>query len=187
MLPRRPDSVAERVAAFAPVLRAFVGRRVDCPATADDLTQDTLLKALSARQTLRDEARLEAWLFQTARRTMIDHQRRCRPKIADTEPDSLPDAPAHADAVTAAVARAARCYLGTLPPAYQEAVRLAEEDGLAHGEVARRLGISLTAAKSRIRRGKQQIRELIEACCQLKFDAHGRVIDYEVRRCGGCR
>lgn len=178
-------SFDERVTQFAPVLRAFVGRRVNCNATADDLTQETLLKAFRARDSLRDATRLEAWLYQTARRTLVDHHRRKRPG-ATIKADELPAEKTPDDAVTAAVARAARCYLGTLPAIYQDAVRLAEEEGLPLHEVACRLGISLTAAKSRVRRGKQQVRELIEACCALKFDARGRVVDYEVRRCQPC-
>lgn len=179
------SSFDQRVAQFAPVLRAFVRRRVGCRATADDLAQDTLLKAFRARDALRDASRLEAWLYQTARRTLADHHRRKRP-AAESATDELADASERANPITQAVARAARCYLGTLPAVYQDAVRLAEEDGLPLQEVADRLGISLTAAKSRVRRGRQQIRELMEACCELKFDARGRVVDYEVRRCRTC-
>jgi RNA polymerase sigma-70 factor (ECF subfamily) len=180
-----PSDFDQRVARFAPVLRAFVRRRVSCPATADDLAQETLLKALRARESLRQPSRLEAWLYQAARRTVIDHYRRTRAVPAVVE-ELVAEAPEENRAVTDAVARAARCYLGTLPPIYQEAVRLAEEEGLPLAEVARRLGISVTAAKSRVRRGKQQVRALIEACCALTFDARGRVVDCEVRRRSRC-
>ena len=48
-------------------------------ATADDLTQETLLKVYRSRATLRDGQRLEAWLYRIARTTVIDYYRRKRP------------------------------------------------------------------------------------------------------------
>jgi RNA polymerase sigma-70 factor (ECF subfamily) len=71
--------------------------------------------------------------------------------------------------------------LGTLPHEYQAAVRMADYEGLPHAEVARRLGISLSAAKSRVRRGKQRIRGLMEQCCLMVYDSRGKVIDYDLR------
>lgn len=52
---------------MAPRLRAFLRRRVRDDATADDLTQDTLLKVYRSRSALRDGTRLQAWLYRVAR------------------------------------------------------------------------------------------------------------------------
>ena len=53
-------------------LRQFFRRRVCNPIVADDLTQETLLKALQSRATLRDETRLEAWVYQIAHYTVTE-------------------------------------------------------------------------------------------------------------------
>jgi RNA polymerase sigma-70 factor (ECF subfamily) len=174
------------VARHAPRLKSFIRRRVSSPADAADLTQETLLKAFRQRNTLRSEARLNAWLHRIARTTIIDHYRRRRPQQEWTD-QAAPADEARIAKVTAAVAAAARCYLGTLPEEYQTAVRLADYEGVPHADVAKRLGISLTAAKSRIRRGKQRIRELMEQCCHFQFDRRGRVVDYERRDGRPCR
>jgi len=144
-----------------------------------------MAKAWRKRADLRDPARLEAWLYRMARNALVDYLRARRP-CAPVDPDAVA-APGTdtADEIARCVARAARCYLGTLPAIYQQAVRLAEEEGMAHAEVARLLGISPTAAKSRIRRGRQLVREKLEACCRFEFDRFGRVIDCTLRRpCG---
>jgi RNA polymerase sigma-70 factor (ECF subfamily) len=57
---------------MAPRLRAFLRRRVRDDATADDLTQDTLLKVYRSRAMLREDTRLQAWLYRVARTTLID-------------------------------------------------------------------------------------------------------------------
>jgi RNA polymerase sigma-70 factor (ECF subfamily) len=176
-----------RVAAFekeilarVPRVCAFIRKRVQSTADAEDLAQETVLKAFRARRSLRDDRRLEAWLYRVARRTVSDHYRRQCPQTELADTDGM-TGDARLDKVTADVAGAALCYLGTLPYEYQAAVRLADYEGLPHKEVARRLGISLCAAKARIRRGKQRIRELMEHCCLMVYDTRGKVIDYDLR------
>src|SRR4051794_16075076 len=50
-------------------IRGFIRRRVRDDATADDLTQETLLKVYRSRGALRDDQRIEAWLYRIARTT----------------------------------------------------------------------------------------------------------------------
>lgn len=182
---RAPNpTFAERLTHLAPELRAFVGRRVRDAATADDLTQETLLKAWRAQDDLHDVLKVEAWLYRTARHTLIDHWRRLRPAetVDAAEVGTVED---DRERIIAAVARAARCYLGTLPERYRVPVELAE-DGESFQAIAARLGLTLTAVKSRVRRGRAEIRRLMEACCEFQFDAQGRIVDYRVRRCPRC-
>ncbi len=175
-------SFEKEIPCHLPRLRAFIRRRVNSAADAEDLLQETLLKAFRQRAALRQNDRLGAWLHRIARTTLADHFRKHRPE------EEFTDGAAPADEtrflkVSEAVAKSAECYLNTLPAPYREAVRLADYEGLPHAEVARRLGITLTAAKSRIRRGKQRILELMHECCRMEFDRRGRVVDY-VRRDG---
>ena len=67
------------VTEFRAKLRAFVRRRVRDDATADDVTQETLLKVYRSRAAFQDGQRLEAGLYRIARNTIIDHYRRQRP------------------------------------------------------------------------------------------------------------
>src|SRR5206468_9497787 len=64
---------------FVTKLRAFMRARVTDDATADDLTQETLLKVYRSNASLRNGDRLEAWLYRIARRTLIDYYRKRRP------------------------------------------------------------------------------------------------------------
>lgn len=172
-----------QVIGFARQLRAFIRRRIRNAATAEDLTQETLLKVYRSRGALRDGTRLEAWLYRIARGTIIDHLRRQRPQeelpaaLASEGPDE--NAP-----LRAAVARATRNFLDELPPAYREPVRLAELEGLPLARIALRLNLSLPAVKSRVRRGRAMLKRRLQACCRLEFDRRGAVIDW--RRRGPC-
>lgn len=174
------------VAEFARKLRAFIRRRVRDDATADDVTQETLLKVFRSRSTLRDGQRLEAWLYRIARTTIIDHYRRTRP--TEELPAALSAEPDDEVAkFRETVLSTTKEFLETLPIAYREPVRLAEIEGLPLAKIALRLGLSLTAVKSRVRRGRALLKKKLQDCCRFEFDRHGRVIGWERRqacRCG---
>ena len=171
---------------FAPRLRAFIRRRVRNETVADDLAQETLLKVYRSRATLRDGTKLEAWLYQIARGTIIDHYRRQRPAqelpaaIAGESPDEVA-------AMRARVLVSMKQFLEELPEAYREPVRLAEIEGLPLARIALRLGLSLTAVKSRVRRGRAMLKRKLQDCCRFEFDRLGQVIGYERRKLLCCQ
>jgi RNA polymerase sigma-70 factor (ECF subfamily) len=166
---------------FAPRLRAFIRRRVRDDATADDLTQEALLKVYRSRGSLRDGTRLEAWLYQIARGTIIDHYRRRRP--TEQLPAALAgDSPDELAALRARLQASMKRFLAELPATYREPVRLAELEELPLARIALRLDLSLTAVKSRVRRGRAMLKRKLQACCRFEFDRLGRMIGYERRR-----
>lgn len=68
-----------------------------------------------------------------------------------------------------------------LPEVYREAVQLSEIEGLSQQEVADRLGLSLSAVKSRVQRGRKMLKEILGQCCTYQLDHQGRVIDLDPR------
>lgn len=173
------------VTGLAAKLRSFIRRRVRDDTTADDLAQETLLKVYRSRAALRDGQKVEAWLYRIARRTVIDHYRRTRP--TEELPEALSAEPADDVAeFRQTVMASTRRLLDQLPEAYREPVRLAELEGLPLAKIALRSGLSLTAVKSRVRRGRAMLKKKLQDCCRFEFDAHGTVIGWERRRapCG---
>jgi len=149
--------------------------------SADDLAQETLLKVFRSRATLRDDTKLEAWLYQVARGTLIDHYRRQRP--AEELPAALAgESPDEMAALRARVMVSIKKFLEELPAAYREPVRLAELEGLPLAHIALRLDLSLTAVKSRVRRGRAMLRNKLQDCGRFEFDRLGQVIGFERRQ-----
>lgn len=173
------------VAEFSAKLRAFLRRRVRDDATADDLTQETLLKVFRSRAALRDGQRLEAWLYRIARSTLIDFYRRQRPG-GELPADLAAEPDAEPDEVTATMTRSLRIFLEELPESYREPVRLAEFERLPLAKIALRLGLSLTAVKSRVRRGRAMLKKKLQDCCRLEFDRMGKIIGYERKQPCAC-
>jgi RNA polymerase sigma-70 factor (ECF subfamily) len=74
----------------------------------------------------------------------------------------------------------------SLPEPHRAALVLTMYEGLSQQELASRLGLSLTAAKSRVQRARTEVRKIMEGCCRWKFDRFGNIIDWEPRRTCGC-
>jgi RNA polymerase sigma-70 factor (ECF subfamily) len=181
-------SVAEfdtGVAEFSGKLRGFIRRRVRDDATADDLTQETLLKVYRSRATLRDGQRLEAWLYRIARTTLIDHYRRTKPN-EELPPALSAEQEDEMAKLREAVLISMKRFLEELPEEYREPVRLAEIEGLPLAKIALRLGLSLTAVKSRVQRGRAKLKQKLQQCCRFEFDRFGAIIGWERRRPCSC-
>jgi RNA polymerase sigma-70 factor (ECF subfamily) len=168
------------VTEFVEKLRAFIRARVPDDTTADDLTQETLFKVYRSRASLRDDDRLEAWLYRIARRTLIDYYRKRRP--SEELPANLKGKLQHeVDAIRDAVLISTIRFMEELPDTYRVPLQLSELEGMTMATVATRLGLSLTAVKSRIRRGRLLIKRRLQDCCHFEFDQHGKVIGWERR------
>lgn len=168
------------LAEFVEKLRAFIRARVPDDATADDLTQETLFKVYRSRASLDNDDRLEAWLYRIARRTLIDYYRKRRPSEelpANLKGESQDEVDAIRDAVLISTIR----FMDELPDTYRVALQLSELEGMTMARVGARLGLSLTAVKSRIRRGRLMIKKRLQDCCHFEFDQHGKIIGWERR------
>ena len=72
--------------------------------------------------------------------------------------------------------------LNAVPQGYRDALVLSELEGLPQKAVAKKLGISLPAAKSRILRGREQLKAVFVQCCHFELDHRGSVIAYNPRK-----
>jgi RNA polymerase sigma-70 factor (ECF subfamily) len=70
-----------------------------------------------------------------------------------------------------------------LPEIYREPLLMADFEGLPQREVAQRLGLTLSGAKSRVQRGRALLGEHLARCCEVELDAEGRVADFRRREC----
>lgn len=163
-------------------LRGFLRRRVQDDATAEDLLMETFARIHDRIETLRDDERVAPWAYRIARNLLIDHYRRTRPH--DELPDDLTAPTAEDDTDTRRVARWLPALVDQLDEPYRDAVRLSELEELTQREVAERLGLSLSGAKSRVQRGRHKLRETLLACCHVELDREGQVV--EVERCARC-
>lgn len=166
----------------------FVNSRVNDSAAAEDIVHDVLVRAYARRDSLRDEEKTGAWLFQMTRNAIVDHYRARRPQVE--VPEDLV-APEEESSAREELARCLTSLIDQLPEGARQAIELAELQGLTQQETADRLGISLSGAKSRVQRARTQLHDMLIECCRIERDVRGGIIDFEPGRscnhqhCGG--
>lgn len=167
---------------FHDPLRRFVAARVSDPAAVDDIIQEIYLRIHTHLADLRDPERLPAWIFQIARHAIVDHYRSRRPAAELPELLQAPE-DSCAEDLECEVTGWLDPMIDELPEAYREALALTIREGLTQAEVAARLGLSLSGAKSRVQRGREKLKEMLWNCCHFEFDRYGGILDYQGRCC----
>jgi RNA polymerase sigma-70 factor, ECF subfamily len=166
---------------FHEPLRRFVAARVAEPAV-DDVLQEIYLRIHAHLRDVRDCSRLPAWIYQIARRAVVDHYRSRRLVAELAEGLPAPEDPC-ADEVECEVVSWLNGMIGSLPPRYANALALAVGEGLSQQEIADRLGLSLSGAKSRVQRGRDKLKEMLLQCCHFEYDRYGGILDYQPLCC----
>jgi RNA polymerase sigma-70 factor (ECF subfamily) len=137
-------------------------------ADAEDLVQETFLRAQRSWDSFTPGTNVKAWLFTILRRLHIDRHRRARlrpsylpeeelegvasARAAGEGPEVEPDGLTADDVVAA---------LRDVPEAFRVAVRLRDVDGLSYAEIGRVLGVPPGTVMSRIHRGRECLRTLL--------------------------
>jgi RNA polymerase sigma-70 factor (ECF subfamily) len=166
-------------------LRGFIAKRVRERDAVDDILQEVFLKVDRGLHTVKSHGSLAAWMYRVAANAITDHYR-AREAWAELPADDELPAPEPEQDFIAELATCLQPLIADLPLTYRSALMMSEIEGLAQKEVANRLGISLSGAKSRVQRGREKLRQRLLDCCDVEF-GQGGVIGYERRdkRCAG--
>jgi len=169
---------------FHAQLYAFLRRRVRDDALADDLLQQVFLRIHTRIETLRDETKLSAWIYQIARNVIADHYRAQAPSTPLD--DEIPEPETDTDDLADQLAPGIRNFVNALPDTYRKAFLYTEIHGMSQVELARQLGISVSGAKSRVQRARARVKQMLLDCCHFEFDRLGGIVDY-YPRVGCCK
>jgi RNA polymerase sigma-70 factor, ECF subfamily len=160
-------------------LVSFVYRRVRDKSIAEDIVQDVFLKVYTRMDQLKDTEKLRSWMFQITRNEIADHYRNQGKEIIIDDLDWDDTSKPLNDCVTSCLQQ----MIATLPDKYREAFELSEIQNLSQIELAKKLSISYSGAKSRVQRARQMLRERMEERYAIKMDRYGNVTVCEDRAC----
>ena len=147
-------------------------------AEAEDLTQETFLRAYRRRDSLREEGAQSAWLYRIATHVCLDRLRqyaRRAPKEAEIDPDEVDIAESDTPSLQQTIERdemseCVQAYLNRLSDNYRAAILLHDMHELTSPEIAQLLGVSLDTVKIRLHRARNKLRIALQAGCDFSYD-----------------
>ena len=161
--------------AFYAQLRGFVAARVHNASDADDLAHLILERAM-AKSTAAEVHNAPGWLFGIARNAIADHYRaQARALIGSADALEAAGPLGATDEERVEVIACMEPLLATLPAETARLLRWADMEDRPMAAIANELGITLTAAKSRVQRARKEFVKTTRDCCAITLDARGRV------------
>ena len=155
------ESVRNAVLAAVPSLRAFAISLSGNVDRADDLVQETLLRALANIDSFQPGTNMSAWLFTILRNHFRSEYRKRRREVEDSDghyAETLKSQPAQQGHVEFNEFRAA---LAQLPQDQREALVLVGASGFSYEEAAHICGCAVGTIKSRVNRARTRLAELM--------------------------
>ncbi len=162
---------ADLVRAHQGMVRGFLRRLCDSDAIADDLAQDTFLKAQRALSSFRGEGSVASWLLRIAYREFLALKRKRGMELVDDFDDIADVAPRSPDQT---LARDVRRALRALGADERTAIAACFFDELTHDEAAAALDMPLGTLKSHVARAKEKLRVQLAAYAPKDEVAHDR-------------
>lgn len=150
------------LARLVPNLRAFARSLCGNADQADDLVQETLVKAWQSQASFQEGTNLKAWLFTILRNTFLSERRKRKYEVEDADGEIAAAVGVsggqggHMDMLDFAEA------FKVLPPDQREALILIGAEGFAYEEAAQMCGCAVGTIKSRVNRARIKLAELLK-------------------------
>jgi RNA polymerase sigma-70 factor (ECF subfamily) len=157
------ESWRDDVVGLIPALRAFAWSLCHNGSDADDLVQDTLIKAWTNKEKFQPGTNLRAWLFTILRNTYYTQVLRRRREVRDEMGEYAGALKTPATQEWSVAMRSLQVALLQLPDEHREALILVGAAGLSYEEAAEICGCALGTIKSRVNRARARLLKIMDA------------------------
>lgn len=165
-------------------LRAFILGKTRNADDTDDILQDAFVRIINNWTKVSQAQNVRLYLYGIVRNTLYDHFRKQQPIRDTVDSESIFTTDEEQNLNTAVADCCIKPFIQKLPEHYREALLITEFQQVSQKELALRLGISYSGAKSRVQRGREQLKALLLSCCPYQSDVYGNIINSESDGCG---
>ena len=165
-------------------LKAFLHSKVSDSTEVDDLLQEILIKTFNGFHTVKSEDSIKAWLYKIANNSIIDFYRK-QAKARELTAEQLWYVEDDED-IKQSLAECIVPFIEALPSDTAELLTAIDINGQSQKSYAEALGISYSTLKSRVQKGRMELRAVFEKCCYFSLDRHGNLMDFDPKS-GNCK
>ncbi len=158
----------------------FINQKVKNTETSKDISQDIFIIVFSKIDTLKNKDKIIPWIYQITRNEINSYFRKQKfgQEIEVVDKSDILD-----KNLTVEFSKCIQPMINSMPLKYQEAIKMTEIEGVSQKELAKFLDISYSGAKSRVQRGREMLKSLLQECCMIYTDKYGNITDYKQKRC----
>jgi RNA polymerase sigma-70 factor (ECF subfamily) len=166
-------------------VRRFIQATLRDPWAVDDLMQETFLRVLQKRDTIREPAKLRQWIFRIALNLCRDHlrQRASGPRTAQAHPESVQlleqmPAPSFTEAALAShqMTACVQHKITLLPESLRTVLWFFDVEAMPQHEIAQMLGIPVENVKVRLHRARKRLKQILQTHCTFERDERGVLV-----------
>lgn len=178
---------------FCCKLNPYIRKWISDQNLAYDIEQEVFLKIHDKIDTLKDDTKVVSWVLHITKNTVFDYLR--KGNLLSTEAFNTGVEEIDEPEITfnqqernfeEELASGVKAIIDNLPFKYKQALLLVEFEGISQIDLAKKLNISVSGAKSRVQRGRNMIKEQLLDCCNYQFDKYGKVIGVKPKECNSC-
>lgn len=170
----RPNRFGQQLAEQRPKLHRMALAWCNDAALADDLVQDTLARALEKQEQLRDETRLNGWLYKILHNIWMEYLRARKPELdIDDMELTCTDCPER-QLVADQIVDQVRAAVAALPLTQRQVITLVDLEGCSYEQVALILDIPQGTVMSRLSRAREAMRKQLQADTTMEQPRHLR-------------
>lgn len=175
--PKVNCTIEDLYKSFRGSLRNFIASKTRDVDLAEDLVQETFVKIARYCHCGEGCTHPKSFLYKVATNVLADHFQATRRRTFEQTARTADEDNMNAEVIACLVP-----LIDSLPSLYKEAVKLADVEQVSQQEIAERMGISLSGAKSRIQRGRAKLKDMLLAMCDMECDSHGNILHCKPRR-----
>jgi len=168
---------------FHKELKSYIAKVVKNQTDADDILQEVFIKIIRNSDRVKQAKNLRQYIYGMVRNAIGDYFRNKQRLNTNIEiPIVVTEEDDHLLNVTIADC-CVKPFINQLPEKYKVALLLTEFHDVSQKELAEKLNISYSGAKSRVQRGKEKLKEIILNCCAYQSDVYGNLMEVERKNC----
>ena len=169
--------------AFHKELKAFILNKTRNQSDTDDILQEVFIKIIHNIDKIHQAENLKNYLYGIVRNAVNDYFKN-KKIVVDSSHIKEELTEEEAQSINTTIAECCiKPFILKLPDHYREAIWITEFQNVSQKELAEKLNISYSGAKSRVQRGREKLKELILTCCAYQSDAYGNLISSGDKNC----